>query len=214
MMMWQGLSALGSLAVTGPLGVAIAVWLLAGKSWRMTLAWCGLFGAGMGLVVATKVAFIGWGVGSASLEFAGISGHAMRASAVFPVTAWLATRNAGDPWRQAALAAGVLLALMIGVSRVPVLAHSASEVVAGCMLGLLVAAAFIWSVRTEEHAVLGRLLAALCIPAVLILPRVEPLPTEMWMTRLALVLSGRDQPFTRQHWHHAPPPVQGPQTPF
>lgn len=205
MTIWQALSALGSLAVTGPLGVAIAVWLLAGKSWRMTLAWCGLFGAGMALVVATKVAFIGWGVGSAALEFAGISGHAMRASAVFPVAAFLATRQAGEQWRQAAMAGGVLLALMVGVSRVPVLAHSPSEVVAGCALGLLVAAAFICSVRGERHAVLGRLLALLCIPVLVLLPQVEPLPTERWMTRLALILSGRDHPYTRQHWDHLPP---------
>ncbi|WP_395398918.1 hypothetical protein ACHMW6_18955 [Pseudoduganella sp. UC29_106] len=54
------MSMLGSLPVTGPIGVAIAAWLLAGRSWRLSLSWCLLFGLGMLLVVATKVAWIGW----------------------------------------------------------------------------------------------------------------------------------------------------------
>lgn len=201
-MFWHVLSVLGSMAVTGPLGVAIAIWLLAGKSWRLTLAWCGLFGAGMALVVATKVAFIGWGVGVASLEFAGISGHAMRAAAVFPVALFLALRPLG---RSAApgywgLAAGVALALLIAASRLAVQAHSASEAVSGCLLGLAVAAAFIWHASTEDHMALSRILVALCIPVLLAAPRVEPVPTERWMQQLALFLSGHDRPYERNLW--------------
>ncbi|MES2264910.1 MAG: phosphatase PAP2 family protein [Pseudomonadota bacterium] len=202
---WHGLSMLGSLAVTGPVGVAIAVWLLAGKSWRLTLSWCLLFGAGMALVVLTKVAFIGWGVGIAAVEFGGFSGHAMRAAAVFPVACYLATRHASPQWRHAAVGAGVLLALLIGISRLPVLAHSVSEVVTGGLLGLGVAAAFIWIAKTERHVVFGRVLAALCIPVLLIAPHAEPIPTEQWMTELALFLSGRDKPFTRKQWKVQPP---------
>lgn len=206
MIWWQNLSLLGSLVVTGPIGVAIAVWLLAGNSWRLTLAWCLLFGIGMAAVVLTKVAFIGWGVGVESVEFAGFSGHAMRAAAVFPVAFFLAARHAGAPARNWALAAGVALAILIAVSRVFVQAHSVSEAVTGCILGLAVAAGFVWFASTEGHLALSRVLVALCIPVLVIAPRVEPVPTEMWVTRLALMLSGRERPYTRHMWQPSRPP--------
>jgi len=208
MMWWQGLSITGSLAVTGPIGVAIAVWLLAGKSWRLTAAWCALFGIGMTLVVATKMAFVGWGIGVESVEFAGISGHAMRAAAVFPVAFFLAFRSSSQPLRWLATFAGIQLAMMIGISRVYVLAHSVSEVVTGCLLGLAVAAVFIWYASTERHMALSRLLVLLCIPIVLIAPRVEPVPAEMWITEAALYLSGHDKPYTRDIWRTPKSPLR------
>lgn len=199
---WHWLSVIGSLAVTGPIGVAIVVWLLAGKSWRLTVIWALLFGTGMALVVITKMAFIGWGVGVASVEFAGFSGHAMRAAAVFPVAGYLATRSSPVWMRQLGTLAGVLLAVLIAISRVYVQAHSTSESVTGCLLGLLVAAAFIWYASTERHMALSRVLVVLCIPVVLVAPTVEPIPAEQWITQAALYLSGRDQPFTREMWHN------------
>jgi membrane-associated phospholipid phosphatase len=200
MTLWQTLGVIGSLAVTGPIGVAIALWLLAGRSWRLTLAWAALFSVGMGLVVLTKVAFLGWGVGVASVEFAGFSGHAMRAAAVFPVAAFLAFRSSGDVAQRLALLAGVVLAVLIAVSRVYSGAHSVSESVTGCLLGLAVAAAFVWQASAAQHMALSRVLVVLCIPVLLVAPRVEPVPTEEWMERLAMYLSGRDQPYTRQIW--------------
>ncbi|GJI92121.1 phosphatase PAP2 family protein [Duganella hordei] len=200
MMWWHGLSVVGSLAVTGPIGVAITVWLMAGKSWRLTAAWVLLFGVGMALVVVTKIAFIGWGVGVESVEFSGFSGHAMRAAAVFPVACFLAFRSSPVPARQLATLAGVLLAVLIAMSRVYVLAHSVSEVITGCLLGLAVAAVFIWYASTEHHLALSRVLVVLCIPILLVAPRVEPVPAEMWITQAALFLSGHDKPYTRAIW--------------
>ena len=205
MIWWHWLSVMGSLAVTGPIGVAIAVWLLAGRSWRLTAIWTVLFGAGMVLVVGTKIAFMGWGIGIQSLEFAGISGHAMRAAAVFPVAGFLAFRSSPLAVRHSATALGVLLAVLISISRVYVRAHSVSEVVAGCLLGLALAALFIWYAGNERHMALSRVLVALCLPILLVAPRVEPIPAETWIAQAALYLSGRDQPYTRAIWR-APRP--------
>jgi membrane-associated phospholipid phosphatase len=204
MMWWNGLSVMGSLAVTGPVGLAIAVWLLAGKSWRLTLGWIMLFGLGMAMVVLTKVAFIGWGLGLRSIDFAGISGHAMRAAAVYPVAAFLAARSSPSTPRRLALAVGVILSALIAVARVKVDTHSASEAISGCLLGLAVAAAFIWMARSEDHLPLSRMLVLLCSPVLLVAPRVEPMPTELWMTELALYLSGHQQPYTRGAWRAQP----------
>lgn len=205
MIWWHWLSVAGSLAVTGPIGIAIAVWLLAGKSWRLTAIWAFLFGAGMALVVITKMAFVGWGIGVASLEFAGFSGHAMRAAAVFPVAGFLAFRSSPPSARWLATALGVLFSVLVAISRVHVQAHSVSEAVTGCLLGLVVAALFIWYASTEHHMALSRVLVALCIPILLVAPRVEPIPAEAWITQVALYLSGRDEPYTRAIWR-APRP--------
>ena len=201
MMWWHALSVTGSLAVTGPIGVAIAIWLVAGKSWRLTAAWALLFGAGMALVVLTKIAFIGWGMGVESVEFAGFSGHAMRSAAVFPVAFFLAFRSSGPRARQLAVAAGVLLAVLIAISRVYVQAHTVSEAVTGCLLGLLVAGGFIWYAGSERHWGMSRVLVMLCLPVIVIAPRVEPIPAETWITEAALYLSGRDHPYTRAMWN-------------
>lgn len=206
MMLWHVYGVLGSVAVTGPIGLAIAVWLVAGKSWRLTLAWSLLFGVGMALVVATKMAFIGWGVGVESVAFAGISGHAMRAAAVYPVALYLLAYGGGAPLRLAALAAGVVLAVLIAISRVVINVHSVSEVVTGCLLGFTVAAAFLWYARSGRTLVMSRVLGLLCLPVLLIAPRVEPIPTEMWITRAALYLAGHQQPHIPYIWR-APRPV-------
>jgi membrane-associated phospholipid phosphatase len=203
MMWWHALSVAGSLAVTGPIGVAIAVWLIAGKSWRLTATWTLLFGIGMALVVGTKMAFMGWGIGVESVEFAGFSGHAMRAAAVYPVACFLAFRSSSQGVRYLATAAGVTFAILISISRVPTLAHSVSESVTGSVLGLAIAAGFIWYASGERHWAMSRMLVVLCLPILLIAPRVEPVPAEQWITEAALYLSGRDQPYTRAIWHQS-----------
>jgi uncharacterized membrane protein YgaE (UPF0421/DUF939 family) len=148
---------------------------------------------------------MGWGIGVQSVEFAGFSGHAMRAAAVFPVAGFLAFRSSPPAARHLATALGVLLAVLISISRVYVRAHSVSEVVTGCLLGLAVAALFIWYAGNEHHMALSRVLVALCLPILLVAPRVEPIPTETWIAQAALYLSGRDHPYTRAIWR-APRP--------
>ena len=201
MYFWHLLSMAGSLAVTGPIGAAIAIYLIAGKQWRLTLAWAMLFGIGMALVVITKMAFMGWGLGVESVEFAGFSGHAMRAAAVYPVAGYLVLRSTGRYARYVGAVIGVILAVLISISRVPTLAHSVSEVVTGAVLGLLVAGAFIHFASQEHRWALSRMLAVLCLPIVLVAPNVEPIPAEDWITQVALKLSGRDHPYTRAMWH-------------
>jgi membrane-associated phospholipid phosphatase len=192
MLLWMALSALGSMSVTGPLGIAVAVWLLAGRTWRLSLSWCMLFGIGLLLVVLTKVAYYGWGIGIPEWKFAGLSGHAMRACAVYPVVFYLMFLKAPPLARHAALAVGVLFAALISFSRVPVLAHSMSEVVLGGGVGFAVAAAFIATARSEQPAAVGRILVALCVPLVLVMPFTKPMPAERWVRQVAQYLSGND----------------------
>ena len=85
MISWSGITHFGDVAITSLIALAIAAWLLAEDEKRLALWWSVLFGAGLGVVVATKMAFIGWGIGIRSLDFTGFSGHTMRSAAVMPV---------------------------------------------------------------------------------------------------------------------------------
>ncbi|MEG2031499.1 MAG: phosphatase PAP2 family protein [Janthinobacterium sp.] len=189
------------MSLMGPAGVAIALWLLVSRQWRLVLSWSLWYGGGMALVVLSKLAFIGWGVGSSSLDFTGFSGHAMRAGAVFPVLLYVLLQRATPAWRHAGVAMGVAFAVLVAISRVVVEAHSVSEAVSGSVLGLAMAFGFMWSARGKadidvSHALA---LASLVLMGALAF-KAEPMPTELWLQKLALVLSGREHVFSRADW--------------
>lgn len=200
MFLWHAFSILASMSVMGPAGVAIGIWLAVGGFWRLAINWALLFGAGMALVVITKLVFMGWGIGIEAWQFTGFSGHAMRSAAVLPVAFYVGLINVRRDWRWAGVAVGVALALLMGYSRIAIGVHSVSEVVLGSMLGLAVAAAFIWSARESGRFTVSRslVLASLCLLA--FTPRVEQVPTEALIGQAALHLSGHPRLFTRADW--------------
>src|SRR4051794_7334239 len=91
---WTDLTRFGDVTITTLLATAIAAWLFAEDEKRLALWWTLLYGGAMGVVIATKMAFIGWGIGIRALDFAGFSGHAMRAAAVMPVLCYLILQRA------------------------------------------------------------------------------------------------------------------------
>ena len=99
------------------------------------------------LVAATKIAFLGWGIGSARLDFTGVSGHTTLATAVTLTAIHLLSRGLPRSYRLALLAVGLADALAVGLSRLAVQAHSFSEVCAGLVIGGLVAGGFVAASR-------------------------------------------------------------------
>lgn len=186
--------------VTLPASVAIGVWVWSSSGRRLALLWGLLFGLGLLLVLITKVAFAGWGIGVRTLDFTGISGHAMRACAVLPVMACLMARNALPRTRLCALALGAGLAGLIGFSRIVTQAHSASEALAGCLLGALVSLVFIRHCEAQPATTFPRWLIALSVLALLSASRAEPAPTQSWVNGLAVYLAGHKEPVTREAW--------------
>ena len=203
-MWWHQVTIFGDVIVTGPAALAILVWLLAGRLWRPAAAWIMLFGVGMLLVVVSKIAFIGWGIGSQSLDFTGLSGHAMRACAVMPVLAYLlAQGGAQRGWRIAGVIAGIGVGVLISVSRVMLHAHSWSEVISGGWLGVSVALLFINMASSHDKPAFNAWLLLASLLPLFWISRGEPAPTQQLLTRVALRLSGHQQPYTRSRW--APP---------
>ena len=175
---WHQLTRLGEAQLLLPALLLTAVWLLRSPGGgRLAGVWLATTGAAALLTTATKVAFIGYGVGFAPLDFTGISGHAMFAAAVLPPLVLLAgsaglaagVRGAGGlrgagvlrgsdgadgsggaggrAYHRSLMLAGYALAGAVAVSRVRVGAHSWSEVAAGAALGALCSGAALVSCR-------------------------------------------------------------------
>jgi membrane-associated phospholipid phosphatase len=208
MLWWSHLSALGGLNVTALLALGVTAWLVGARCWRLALVWCGVFSGAMLVAAASQVAFIGWGIGIRALSFTGFSGHAARAAAVFPVALFLLVERRPLRLRTVAVAAGSLLAVAVALARIEVGAHSASEALSGCALGLGAAALFLARTRSAQDCSPQPLLVGL-LAATILLPRADPAYSHQWLTAVALKLSGRDRVYLRNDWQ----PAQGPYVP-
>ncbi len=160
--------------------------------WRWLLA---ITVAG-GVTLASKLAFMGWGIGIKSVHFTGFSGHAAMSSVIYPAVGVLLA-GPGRRARTFGLVIGVLLAAAIAWSRIPLHAHSLSEVIAGLMLGLGVSG---WALRAALPS--GRptaLVVAVAMLAGMVLPLTLPdLHTHQLVIALAKLISGRAEIF--QHF--------------
>jgi hypothetical protein len=183
-----------------PTVLAIAGWLWFAYPWRITALWLALIGAACALVACTKVAFLGWGLGIRSIDFTGISGHTMLSTAVIPVllyVALLATRHAT---RLAGLAAGLGLGLLVGLARLALQAHSVSEVVSGCVLGASVSLSFVALIHRREPQRSAPFLTPLSLLLLTFSLHDLRVPTQHWVTEIALTLSGHERPYIRARW--------------
>ncbi|CAM2143364.1 Phosphatase PAP2 family protein [Pararobbsia alpina] len=201
---WFTLTGFGGVAVTIPAALAVAAWLAAGMRLRAAAEWLGALGLAGGLTVLTKVAFLGWGVGIRPIDFTGISGHAVLSTLVYPVIFGVVLINTPIAFRRAGFLAGLTFGFAIGASRVALHAHSVSEIIAGCVLGAFIACLFISRLEkmpapTEPtpHPLLVSLSLAIIIGSL----HGMHVPTQRWVTSIALDLSGHERPFIRARWH-------------
>ncbi|AME26232.1 MULTISPECIES: phosphatase PAP2 family protein [Burkholderiaceae] len=198
--LWLSITSVGSVGVMIPLAIVVAVWLALGYPWRYAMCWLLVLGGASGLVFLTKLAFMGWGIGVRELDFTGISGHAMISSAVLPVALFVACLP-GRQWvRALGVVLGLLIGIVVGVSRILLNAHSVSEVVTGCGLGALTALLFVAYAWRAESGKLSPAPVAVSLAIVAVVLHGIPVPTQRWITDIALQLSGRDQPFIRARW--------------
>jgi membrane-associated phospholipid phosphatase len=196
-------TSLGGSGLMLPAAAIVALRLVAASAWRAAYGWMLCFSAAVGLVLATKIAFLGWGLGIRSLDFTGISGHTMLATAVLPVFAYLLLPQSQRGLSVLAIVCGLVLALAVGVSRCVLGVHSPAEVVAGFGLGALVAAASIrLTGRVEQPALQAWAMAALLILVTSFhYGYGNQTNAHDWVVKIALATSGRDHPFSRAEWH-------------
>ncbi|HIE5355359.1 TPA: phosphatase PAP2 family protein [Stenotrophomonas maltophilia] len=189
---WLFLSNLGDSRWLLPMAMVLLLALPRSEA-RFKRRWALAIAATAGLTLASKLAFMGWGLGIQRLDFTGISGHAAMSSAIYPMVGVLlatAFRNRAH----IGAAAGVGLAVAIAASRLPLHAHSLAEVMAGLALGLASSA---WVLRcglpTERiptWAMGAAVMAGLALPLA-----VPELHTHRLVIALAKLLSGRTTVF-------------------
>jgi membrane-associated phospholipid phosphatase len=203
---WNWLTPLGHIAVVWPLMIATAALLVARPGGHAAMRGISVWLASMAfaslLVAASKVAFYGWGTGIREWNLTCLSGHSVLAMGFWPVALAVLVPSRFPRGRRAAWIAGALIGLLVGVSRVQLNAHPASEVVAGISVGLLVAAVSLKALAeaclgARQAATAAALIALLCVSNGTHLPNV---PTERWLASWGAALSGNDKPVHRDAW--------------
>lgn len=196
---WPIITHLGTASIVLPL-LAIASFSLWACDQRPALRnWWLALGLAVALTLLSKIAFIGWGIGIAAIDFTGVSGHALLATSVLPILfgwLWAPLRGRFSP---GGAFFGLLLGALVGVSRVVLGAHSASEVIFGWLAGLLVSLIALKTLGDPTHRPWLARLSILILSLALVGDISTYVPTHDWETAIALRLSGRSKPFTRQH---------------
>lgn len=199
---WSQITRLGEAQILLPaMGLAL-LWLRRQPGGpRLALAWLLATGVAVAITTTSKIAFLGFGIGYAPLDFTGFSGHAMFAAALMPLLLRLALGPRTADGRRRVLILGYLLALAVAVSRVKVGAHSVSEVVAGYGLGAAASALALQAGRWPALP-LARWMPVVLLAWVLLGVVGAPASrTHDWVTRLSLALSGRPQAYQRWEMH-------------
>ena len=195
---WNLLTRLGEAQILLPAMLATSLWLaLRSHKPRAPLVWAACTGVAALLTTLTKVAFFGWEIGYAPLNFTGISGHAMFSAAVLPVLLRVLMADRGPRRQLAAELAGIALAALIAWSRVVVQAHSPAEALVGFVLGTAASLVALREMHAPPLHAPRTLVAALAAWMLLTPAGAPPSPTHSLVMRLSVALSGRDEPYQR-----------------
>lgn len=202
-MNWQLISFFGDSTVLLPSAAALFIVLMLRKTSRLLAwQWSLLFGITGAIVCASKLAFMGWGLGIRELDYTGFSGHS---AAFWPIFLWLLSARFSAGWQKAAVATGYILAAVVGYSRLVIHAHSVSEVIAGLLLGAAGSALFLLlQKRTSDcdyKTVPWGGIACLVMVPLILLHSGSKAPTQTLLGQIATAIGPLDKPFTREDLH-------------
>ncbi|WP_438304987.1 phosphatase PAP2 family protein [Raoultella ornithinolytica] len=205
-MNWQWVSFFGDSTVLLPSAAAVfMVLFLRRPSRQIAWQWGLLFGITGAIVSASKLAFMGWGIGIRELDFTGFSGHTALSTAFWPIFLWLLCARGSVALRRTAMVMGYLLAGLVGYSRLAIHAHSPSEVIAGLLLGACGSALFLLLQRNSSRVVdaqlsWGGVLSLIIIPVVLLNTGTKA-PTQSLLGEIAVKLGPLEKTYTRADMH-------------
>lgn len=183
-----------------PTAVIMALMIVWKNSDRRASLWWLLTFCTAGLIVSvSKIAFLGFGIGSARFNFTGFSGHSTMSATLWPVMLWLIGGRLPVLWRNIALGLGYLIPLLVGLSRLILNYHSQSEVISGLILGFTLSTAFLVSQRQTKLKGFSalQLCIALSVPLLLI-GHGRIATTQQFLQRFSVQISGIDHAWTRE----------------
>lgn len=188
---------LGDATLMIPVAGAIALFLALNHAWRLSLWWTASFGAALALVIASKIAYIGWGIGIAPLEYKALSGHAMLTAAVLPTMFHVIFWKQAATVRHAGIAIGFALAALVSALVVAYDFHSRAEAIAGSALGIAVSFPFLRVAAGACNSVRLRPWKSCASATMLLLAlQIPSMPSQYWMTCIAVSLSGQAAPYS------------------
>lgn len=132
---WNFVTDFGDTAVTVPLAFAMACFLAATKHARLALAWCLVIAGCAGAIAALKLAFVACGAPLIGPVLTSPSGHTAMSIAIYGGYAAVLGARLPLAARLGLIAAAVLFAIGIALSRVVLHDHSPVEVVVGLTVG-------------------------------------------------------------------------------
>lgn len=212
-MNWHFLTFFGDSMLLLPCAaIVFIILLLSPTSRKPTWQWMLLFGGVGAVVCVSKLAFMGWGIGSSQWDFTGFSGHSALSASIWPVLLWLLCGRFSSPVRRTAVIVGYLLAVAVGYSRLVIHAHSTSEVITGLALGFIVSSTFLMLQRGTQPPRLSyrKIAVTLALPLVLINSGTAA-PTQGLLERIAVTIAPVEKPFVRADLHKKPQ-VSAPQS--
>lgn len=212
-MNWHFLTFFGDSMLLLPCAaIVFIILLLSPTSRKPTWQWMLLFGGVGAVVCVSKLAFMGWGIGSRHWDFTGFSGHSALSASIWPVLLWLLCGRFSSPVRRTAVIVGYLLAAVVGYSRLVIHAHSTSEVITGLALGFIVSSTFLMLQRGTLPPRLSyrKIAVTLALPLVLINSGTAA-PTQGLLERIAVTIAPVEKPFVRADLHKKPQ-VSAPQS--
>jgi membrane-associated phospholipid phosphatase len=204
---WHWLSPFGNAAVIVPLLLCATALLTLqrGEHARIARRWLMAAFAASVLVIATKIAFYGWGTGVRAWNLTSPSGHATLALVFWPAFLALLVPPQRRQWRNFAVTIGISLGLVCGLSRLMIGAHPLSEVLAGIALGGLAAALIVRGLHGSHVQLPRASTVAVLLVAFGLWTALKPLdlPSERWFKHSGVYLAGREHPMQRKDWLHA-----------
>jgi hypothetical protein len=198
---WSLLTRLGESQILLPAMAVALAWIGFGGQPGLARRWLAATAVAAALTTLTKVAFFGYEIGYAPLNYTGISGHAMFGAAVWPVLLLVVVAPTSAARRAATVAAGYALAAVLAYSRVRVGAHSPVESLIGFGLGSLASAWVLQGGVDWRRRAPVWLAAALALWFAALPPTAPEAPTHDWVIQLSLAISERPQPYRRWEMH-------------
>lgn len=205
---WQLITQLGSSSLLFPVLAVSVVTLWMSQQKKAIFLWLAALSIAVSITLVTKVLFLGWGIGIASIDFTGVSGHSLLATSILPILFFSIGANTQNKLKNIGLWLGLLLGFAVGVSRIVLGMHSISEVLAGWFLGLIVCYLAIYAIKSHHQGLAYLQLLAVCLLLAFGSTTPNYIPAHDMSVKLALYLSGHDQPFTRSDLNTAQPSKQ------
>ena len=173
---------LGDSSLLFPLLLEMLIWIKV-LDQKLASRWLCVVIAAMALLMISKLSYAATGEGVDTFYFRMISGHTMLSFTVWPVFAFLLTKDRVHWVRHASVISAFLLCVVIGATRIFNGAHSLSEVIVGGSLGFGISASFFffWKKNPKYELVALPRFFVIASCALIVLSYGHKAPTQDWI---------------------------------